>query len=418
MINVFVRGQTIIINQPVIAADTIDYLTAQFIFQTSDWDGVDKWAHFKQGKTVYDINLSDNKITEDMHLNLAAGKWEVYLHGNKAGHRITTEVVTITVQPTGILAGEPLPEIPLTAAEQIAQKAEHAEHMAQKVLDRANNGEFDGKDGKTPYIGENGNWFIGETDTGVQAEGKDGVTPRIGENKHWFIGDIDTGIVAEGTDGKSAYEIAVEQGYTGTEAEWIDFIEANGQAAQDAAGDAALSAQNAAASEENASTSESNASTYASNAFTSAFNASTSESNAATSESNAATSASNASTSETNARNSAKDASDSVETMQDSIDGVAQELTAQDILAQQKETNRILEGLQDDGGGAGNLNGFSLILGANKEVILSYTDPLTGTIFEPATLPTESTGQAIAVERIEINRQLSITAHAMEGDEE
>lgn len=30
------------------------------------------------------------------------------------------------------------------------------------------------EDGLTPYIGENGNWFIGEEDTGVQAEGQDG----------------------------------------------------------------------------------------------------------------------------------------------------------------------------------------------------------------------------------------------------
>lgn len=34
-----------------------------------------------------------------------------------------------------------------------------------------------GKDGLTPYIGANGNWWIGTTDTGVKAEGKDGVTP-------------------------------------------------------------------------------------------------------------------------------------------------------------------------------------------------------------------------------------------------
>ena len=33
----------------------------------------------------------------------------------------------------------------------------------------------DGKDGITPVIGANGNWFIGETDTGVKAAGKDGV---------------------------------------------------------------------------------------------------------------------------------------------------------------------------------------------------------------------------------------------------
>lgn len=31
-----------------------------------------------------------------------------------------------------------------------------------------------GKDGLTPYIGENGNWWIGDTDTGVRAEGTGG----------------------------------------------------------------------------------------------------------------------------------------------------------------------------------------------------------------------------------------------------
>ena len=34
----------------------------------------------------------------------------------------------------------------------------------------------DGEDGITPSIGANGNWWIGETDTGVKAEGKDGVS--------------------------------------------------------------------------------------------------------------------------------------------------------------------------------------------------------------------------------------------------
>lgn len=29
-----------------------------------------------------------------------------------------------------------------------------------------------GKDGTTPHIGENGNWYIGDTDTGVSAEGR------------------------------------------------------------------------------------------------------------------------------------------------------------------------------------------------------------------------------------------------------
>lgn len=31
-----------------------------------------------------------------------------------------------------------------------------------------------GKNGETPYIGDNGNWYIGETDTGLQAQGESG----------------------------------------------------------------------------------------------------------------------------------------------------------------------------------------------------------------------------------------------------
>ena len=67
-----------------------------------------------------------------------------------------------------------------------------------------------GKDGETPYIGENGNWWIGFTDTKVKAagtdgkdgeKGKDGETPYIGENGNWWIGETDTGVKAVGTDG-------------------------------------------------------------------------------------------------------------------------------------------------------------------------------------------------------------------------
>ena len=32
----------------------------------------------------------------------------------------------------------------------------------------------DGTDGTTPHIGANGNWFIGETDTGIKASGTNG----------------------------------------------------------------------------------------------------------------------------------------------------------------------------------------------------------------------------------------------------
>ena len=76
----------------------------------------------------------------------------------------------------------------------------------------------DGKDGVTPHIGDNGNWFIGNTDTGIKAQGPkgdngangtngtngvDGVTPevKIGTNGNWFINNVDSGVKAQGAKG-------------------------------------------------------------------------------------------------------------------------------------------------------------------------------------------------------------------------
>lgn len=52
-----------------------------------------------------------------------------------------------------------------------------------------------------PVIGDNGNWWIGNDDTGVKAQGKDGPSPYIGENGNWFVGIVDTGVKAQGPAG-------------------------------------------------------------------------------------------------------------------------------------------------------------------------------------------------------------------------
>ncbi|MDY2574549.1 MAG: PL29 family lyase N-terminal domain-containing protein [Bacilli bacterium] len=51
-----------------------------------------------------------------------------------------------------------------------------------------------GTDGQTPFIGENGNWWIGTTDTGTKASGSgsgtDGITPQLrvsGETNEWEV---------------------------------------------------------------------------------------------------------------------------------------------------------------------------------------------------------------------------------------
>ena len=63
-----------------------------------------------------------------------------------------------------------------------------------------------GKDGLTPYIGDNDDWWIGETDTGVKAEGKDGIngidgkTPYI-QDGYWYIDGVNTNVKAQGDKG-------------------------------------------------------------------------------------------------------------------------------------------------------------------------------------------------------------------------
>lgn len=67
-------------------------------------------------------------------------------------------------------------------------------------------------DGKTPYIGDNGTWWIGGTDTGVIAAGTDGIdgtTPHIGANGNWFIGAEDTGTSAQGGGDTSIIPVAL-----------------------------------------------------------------------------------------------------------------------------------------------------------------------------------------------------------------
>lgn len=50
------------------------------------------------------------------------------------------------------------------------------------------NGEFDGADGLTPTIGDNGNWYLGDTDTGKPSRGDKGDTPQKGTD-YWTAAD-------------------------------------------------------------------------------------------------------------------------------------------------------------------------------------------------------------------------------------
>nr|DAH51173.1 MAG TPA: tail spike protein [Caudoviricetes sp.] len=106
-----------------------------------------------------------------------------------------------------------------------------------------------GADGVTPHIGDNGNWYLGDEDTGVAAKGAkgdagtqgpkgptgpagpqgpagapgkdgtagaDGVTPHIGDNGNWYLGTTDTGKPSRGATGANGSDGAQgEKGATG-----------------------------------------------------------------------------------------------------------------------------------------------------------------------------------------------------------
>lgn len=82
---------------------------------------------------------------------------------------------------TGDVALEPTP----TLYEQVLDAAAAANAAVQQLLQDQENGVFDGKDGITPHIGANGNWYLGETDTGVKAQGEDGgyYTPVVSQTE-------------------------------------------------------------------------------------------------------------------------------------------------------------------------------------------------------------------------------------------
>lgn len=112
-----------------------------------------------------------------------------------------------------------------TNSAQAKKLATDAKDIAQSVRDDADNGKFNGKDGAkgdkgetgtTPRlkIGEDNLWQVsydngatwvslGVKATGATGEdGADGLTPHIGENGNWWLGETDTGVLAKGPAGE------------------------------------------------------------------------------------------------------------------------------------------------------------------------------------------------------------------------
>lgn len=166
------------------------------------------------GGGTSDHSKLSNRDAEDQHPMSAITGLEKAL-GDKqpVGEYLTTETdptvpswakqpdkPSYTADEVGALSSETLPEAINTA---LAQAKESGEFDGAAGQDGA-----PGQDGITPTIGDNGNWYLGDTDTGKPSRGETGQAGADGR---------DGADGQPGADGKSAYQYAVDGGYTGTE---------------------------------------------------------------------------------------------------------------------------------------------------------------------------------------------------------
>ena len=171
-----VRAQQIFrVDRIPLASDSRLYIAATAVFD-SEWDDITaRWLTFepRTGTAITAVLADGNSFDESLGVSLSAGTWRVSAHGtNTAGKEIHTTPVLLNVAQAGGRDGEAPPYVPPDATGQIAAVAAEARDIAQSVRDDADAGKFKGEEGKpglTPHIGENGNWFYGDEDSGIPA---------------------------------------------------------------------------------------------------------------------------------------------------------------------------------------------------------------------------------------------------------
>ena len=122
--------------------------------------------------------------------NATSGQYEIHLYYEKLNEASVTGIDKFYLDFCNAFI-----LVDLTCKEDAGFKSESPSINLKGIIERNR----DGKDGVTPRIDpETKHWMIGIEDTGIVAEGKDGLTPSIGENGNWWIGDVDTGKPSRG----------------------------------------------------------------------------------------------------------------------------------------------------------------------------------------------------------------------------
>ena len=213
MLKFLVKGQKIeLLEREVIASDQIAFVTLKFVFD-GDWKKFHKVVQFTQCDETYNRVLGTDGLSCLLPAELHAGAVKLSVFGydadNTSGLRATTVPVTLHIRASGFVgedADSPIPPTP-DLYTQLLQKIGEVQHGKDGADGK------DGKDGLSAYELAVENGF-----TGTLAEWLASLKGKDGEN------GVDGKNGVNGSDGKSAYIIAMEHGFVGTETEWLESL--------------------------------------------------------------------------------------------------------------------------------------------------------------------------------------------------
>ena len=195
------------LEREIIASDQIAFVSVKFVFDGA-WKTLHKVVQFTQCEETYNLVLGIDGTTCLLPAELHPGAVKMSLFGYDAESdttlRATTVPVTLHIRPSGFVADGDTPIPPtLDLYTQLLKK-----------LDEKAAGLQNGKDGFSPKVKAEQMEF-GVVITIVDADGETSAMLHHGANGE------------KGTDGKSAYQIAVEQGYQGSESDWLSSLKGN-----------------------------------------------------------------------------------------------------------------------------------------------------------------------------------------------
>ncbi len=209
MMKFFVKGQRIeITEREVIASGQIAFVTLKFTFDCS-WKNLHKVVQFSQCDEVYSRVLGVDGLSCLLPSELHPGMVKMSVFGYDSDSdttiRATTVPITLHVRPSGF-DGEScnVPPTPDLYAQLLAE--------IKKIISEGGNG-INGKDGENglsafEFAVQNG--FTGTLTEWLESlKGADGINGTNG---------------TDGKNGLSAYEIAVKNGFVGTESVWLDSL--------------------------------------------------------------------------------------------------------------------------------------------------------------------------------------------------